>query len=163
MDDKKRKTEAIEVLPKMVDKYFEKVPDDQKNYIIDNFIEKLYIEIWNLNKKQLTEEIDKKYEGNFQEQVDKLKNENDKKCKKCSLQRVREFLFNGILIGFLVGIGVNQITELIGILKEVIKKSFNVSISISTLIIVILFILILIVFIEGYIVDKLNDFNNDNT
>jgi hypothetical protein len=72
-----------------------------------------------------------------------------------------EVLFEGILVAALVGLVINQITDLISIVKVDIFQSIKVKAWITTLIIIILMIIILACLIGKYFIGKLKEIYNE--
>ncbi|QEH69141.1 hypothetical protein [Cellulosilyticum sp. WCF-2] len=166
---KREKNGATEAVEQIVLEYFLRVPDvkeplakNQKNLLIKALKDEQYM----LNERIIT----KKIELEKQKELEQLKRVYEKECKEKeqlnSFDSMRKILFEGIIVAALVGLAINQATELIFDFKELINQTIKLPVWIITILIIVVIILILICIIGKYFIDKFcelyNLINNKN-
>lgn len=133
--------------------------EETANLLMDH----LFVEVWDLNKERISEEKEKEYndklkniEKHYSEKLLKakkdLENESEKQKTLTNFKSTMTLIIEGIIIASVVGIIVNQITELLEILKLTIFKFCGLPIWITTLsIIAIGIVSIIIILIKKFL------------
>lgn len=163
MTSRNSKSKAIILVNHILKEYFiikkhsEEEADNQADVIYQNLCK----EIWDINKKRITEELEDENKKKIATLEDELKKEYRKKGNMASFEKMMGLLFEGIFVAVLVGLGVNQITDLFSILKKSLLNSCKVQIWVSTTIIVTVILIILVCLIGKYFVDKIRELHNE--
>lgn len=163
MANKNNKTKTTSLVNFILKEYFisknhsEDEADNQVNLIYQGLCK----EVWDMNKKRITEELEEENKKKIAVIEEELKNEYKKKDNMTSFHKMIGLLFEGVFVAALVGLGVNQITDLLGIFKKSIFDSSKIEIWLSTTIIIIIILAILLCLIGKYFVDKIKELYNE--
>ena len=173
----KRDNKVIEVVQKSLTKYIasgygklkeDEITDDMKKdaegyaqLIMDDLMK----EIWRLNSNRITSELEEKNEKVMKEKIKLLEQDHKKSEQLSQFKNMMSLLVEGIIIALVVGIIVNQFTELLTEIKVGIYNAMQVEVWISTIVIIaVCLIVILFIMIKRFL-DKfgelLNKINKD--
>lgn len=134
-------------------------PAESEQYT-DMFMEKLYIEVWEMNRKRIENELQEECRVWKEREQERLEKEYILKETTQSLKNFQNILFEGIVVATLVGLIINQVTELILSIKQSLQTSSNISIYTSTIVCIILMLLPLIFILGKHFVDSINKIAN---
>lgn len=123
----------------------------------DLLISSMMKEVWDLNKDKITEELQKNNEKILEQERDNLKKSHEENEKIDGFKNIMALLADGIVIAFLIGIVVNQATEIILKVKEAIFKSASIPVWITTSIIIVLTVFVIIIIIVKRFMDRFGD------
>lgn len=123
----------------------------------DLLISSMMKEVWDLNKDRVIEELEKNNDRILQEEKDKLKKNHDENEKIGGFKNIMMLLGDGIVIAFLIGIVVNQLTEIILKVKEAIYKTSGIPVWATTISIIILIVFIILIIIFKRFMDRFGD------
>uniref|UniRef100_UPI00402AD234 hypothetical protein n=1 Tax=[Lactobacillus] rogosae TaxID=706562 RepID=UPI00402AD234 len=84
----------------------------------------LIIALREKKKAEIVQEIKLEYE---QEIVEKATSEIQKRTNKEKVDQLKSLMWNGFFVAFLVGLAINQITELLVTIKQVVPINTNIS------------------------------------
>lgn len=163
MANKTCKTKTSKMVNCILKEYFigKSHSESEADNQVDLIYQGLCKEIWDINKKRITEELEEENKIKIITLEEELKKEYKKKDNMRSYKKMIGLLFEGVFVAALVGLGVNQITDLIGIFKKSLFDSNKVEIWLSTTIIIIIITIILMCLIGKYFVDKIRELYNE--
>lgn len=134
----------------------DKDPDMSEQHT-DMIMEKLYKDIWEMNSQRIEAELYEKYESKVKEEQNRLENEYKSKERTRSLKSLGTLLFDGIIIATLVGLLINQVSEIILIIKESLELSISMSMIASTMLFIGIIIVALIFTLGKHFVDGFSE------
>lgn len=129
-----------------------KDPDISEQYT-DMIVEHLYKEIWEMNRQRIENDLNEKYENDVKEEKDRLEKEYKSKERTRNLKSFGTLLFDGIIVATLVGLLINQVTEIILIIKEALGLSIKMPMIASTIFFIVIIVVALMFILGKHLVD----------
>ncbi|CEQ20885.1 hypothetical protein [Paraclostridium sordellii] len=153
----KSKKKAIVLVRNTLEKHistkFEEEEDIKCN--TDLIMEQLYKEIWDMNRENIENELENKKNKEIEEYKSRLEKEYKAKERQSYVKNFSGLLFEGIIVATLVGLGINQITEIIGTIKNSLKSHYGLPVEVSALIVIFFLLVGLALVIGKNFIDKI--------
>ena len=104
-------------------------------------------------KADIIEEIRLEYKDEI---VAQANDDIQKRVNKEKIEQLKSLMWNGFLVAFLVGLAINQITELITALKKLVPIDINI---VTTIISIVLLGIVVSMYVYQFIKDAINTWN----
>ncbi|MCC0785018.1 hypothetical protein IR152_18595 [Clostridioides sp. ES-S-0108-01] len=150
---------AIPAIRKIIYEHFcinaENLSESQRINYTDLMMQSLNESIGEIKKKEILKQLEDENALKLETLEKELINKYENKEKQNYIKNLASFLFDGIIIATLVGLIINQLTDVFSELKLGIQNSVHIPTCVTSIIIIILLVIFLALILAKHFLDKI--------